>query len=307
MLRQSLRGLAVAAAAALGSPAPAAAVTPVNACADLTKAGETYVLTADITFPLGRAACFVVLADRITLDLNGHTMTGPGAVFDGQVGISDNNQARTSTVVKNGSVRAFEFGLLLQQSTRSTVRGVTASDNVVGMVIGPNSLVKDCTVQRNLQDGIQAGDGVQVEGCLIGGDDATGNAGNGGSGILGGQRMLVTRNTVIGNVGTGIVVDADSTVTHNTASGNEATGIGVGERSLVTHNTANNNSFNGIFTFSARNTVSFNTANANGRNGIDVVCPSTVTNNAASGNGNLNFSFVGACVEKNNTSPPLPN
>src|SRR6185436_18977613 len=62
----------------LGSPAPAAAVTPVAACADLTKAGETYVLTAHIALPPGRAACFVVLADRITLDLNGHTITGPG-------------------------------------------------------------------------------------------------------------------------------------------------------------------------------------------------------------------------------------
>jgi hypothetical protein len=134
MLRQMLRGRAVAVVAAvgLGDPAPAAAVTPVNACTDLTKAGETYVLTGDIPFPPGRAACFVLLADRITLDLNGHTITGPGAVFDGQAGIWDNNQARTLTVVKNGSVRAFEVGLLLQLATRGTVRGVTASDNVVG-------------------------------------------------------------------------------------------------------------------------------------------------------------------------------
>src|SRR4030095_3215838 len=54
MGRQSLRGLTVATMTAitLGSPAPAAAgVTPVNACADLTKAGETYILTAHITLP----------------------------------------------------------------------------------------------------------------------------------------------------------------------------------------------------------------------------------------------------------------
>ena len=40
------------------------------------------------------------------------------------------------------------------------------------------------------------------------------------------------------------------------------------------------------------------------------MCPSTVTNDKASDNGGLNVVFVdfasGPCVEKNNTSPPLP-
>jgi len=196
MLTQRLRILAVA-AVALGSPALAAAVTKVDECADLTKAGETYVLRVDISAGPG-LACFRVLADRITVDLNGHTITGPGAVFNGQVGIWDNNQARTSTVVKNGSVRTFAIGLSLQLSTRSTVRGVTASDNVVGMAIGPNSLVKDCVVQRNGNPGIVTGNAVQVENCLIGGDD---DNENGGFGLVGGQRMLVTRNTASGNGG----------------------------------------------------------------------------------------------------------
>jgi hypothetical protein len=87
----------VAAIAALTlAPAPAAAVTQVNACADLTKAGETYILTGDITSGI---VCFRVLADRITLDLAGHTITGPGT-GGGSVAIWDNNVPRTSTVVK---------------------------------------------------------------------------------------------------------------------------------------------------------------------------------------------------------------
>jgi parallel beta-helix repeat protein len=282
MLRQSLRGLAVA-AAALGSPAPAAAVTPVSACTDLTKAGETYVLTVDIS-SAPDLACFRVLADRITLDLAGHTITGPGTGGPGttSVAIHDSNGTRTSTVVKNGSVTNFEFGIVLNFSSRSTIRGVTTSDNAVGMIIGPTSLVKDCIVQRNVSHGIVTLDGVQVESCLIGGDDN----GNGQYGLIGGQRMLVTRNTASGNGLSGILVGISSTVTHNTANDNRQDGIAVGQKSLVT----------------------INTANDNGDNGIEAVCPSTVTNNQASNNANDNFNLIkllGApdCFDKGNTSP----
>src|SRR5262245_14529179 len=122
MLRQSLRGLAVAAIAAVSlGPAPAAAATPVSACGSLTKAGERYVLTGDI----GAAGnCFLVLADRITVDLAGHTITGPGARTD-STGVGDENQARTLTVVKNGTIKNFGAGIDLRNSTRSTIRNVT--------------------------------------------------------------------------------------------------------------------------------------------------------------------------------------
>ena len=280
MLRQSLRGLAVAAiaAVALGSPAPAAAVTLVAACADLTKAGETYVLTADISSGPG-LVCFRVLADRITLDLAGHTITGPGTGDTGgefgSIGISDGNEAHTLTVVKNGTVTNFQFGIWFNAITRSTIRAVTASDNGLGMVIGMNSLVKDCIVQRNVFEGIVTLDGVQVEGCLLGG--------NGGFGLYGQQRMLVTRNTASGN-SSGILVDISSTVTNNRAFDNEFQGIVVGQKSLVTHNTTNRN----------------------GQYGVYALCPSTVTYNQASDNGYLNFNFIDAgCFDKGNTSPAL--
>src|SRR5580765_4415176 len=134
MLRHSLRGLAVSAIAAFTlAPAPAAAVTLLNGCDALDKAGETYVLTQDIAAT--GDPCFFVDADRITLDLNGHTVTGSGGV-----GIFD-AAARTLTVVKNGTIQAFGLGIDLSSSTRSTIRAVTASDNRLGMSIGPISLV----------------------------------------------------------------------------------------------------------------------------------------------------------------------
>src|SRR5262245_33803090 len=75
MFGQFRRVLAVAAvvAVALG-PDPAAAVTPLNACADLTKTAEVYTLTADIVSNTSDGICFKVLADRITVDLAEHTI-----------------------------------------------------------------------------------------------------------------------------------------------------------------------------------------------------------------------------------------
>ena len=265
MVVDSLRTLAIliVAMCALG-PAPAAAVTLVDSCRTLDKAGETYILTANIN---ANGTCFVVLADRITLDLSGNTITGPG-VGGVSFGVSDNQATtRTSTVVKNGTVTNFVLGIALDGS-RNTVRNVTASGNQVGMAVGINSLVKDCIVQSNFGAGIAAF-GSQVEGCLVGGIDEHGTSlGNSSFGIVMGGRMLVTRNTVIGNGGSGIATSNSGTVavvSHNTVIDNGGDGISVGAGSLVTSNTAN----------------------VNDGDGIRVACPATVTHNTALDNGGL--------------------
>jgi len=287
MVRQSLRALPLGAVVLLSTltlaPARAAAVTPLTDCADLTKAGETYVVTAD-SIDTTNLVCFRVLADRITIDLAGRTITGAGAIQS--VAIWDTGVARISTVVKNGNIRNFGFGIFLSASTRNTVRSVDTSDNGTGMTIGNTSLVKDCTVQRNVSHGIVAGNSVQVEDCYVGGTG--GSDANGGFGVLGGQRMLVTRNRVNGNGEGGIFVGINSTVTHNTANQNNGDGIAVGIRSLVSNNTANNNA----------------------ADGIEAVCPSTITHNTASGNGELNFNLIdigqGNCHFQHNTEGSDP-
>jgi hypothetical protein len=282
MLRRSLRGLAAVGVAAFAlGPAPAAAVTPVSDCADLTKAGETYVVTANVT-ALPDGLCFLILADRITLDLAGHTITGPASgagVIDGA--------ALTSTVVKNGTITGSFIAIDLRFSSRSTVRAVTASNNIdTAMEIGPNSLVKDCVVQRNGSHGIRASDQVQIENCVVGdAEPGAGVDGNGGFGIVGGQRVLVTRTTANGNGGTGIVLGMRSTVSHSTASFNGNDGIAVGQGSLVTRNTADHND----------------------GDGIEAVCPSTITHNTTGANG-LDINLIGTgCVDLHNVrTPPAP-
>ena len=137
MLKISLRTLAAAAIAAFSlGPVAAAAVTPVSACGPLDKAGETYVLTADITLAVSGQNCLIVSAERITIDLAGHTITG--LTTNGGAGISDDSRDRASTIVKNGTITNFGTGIFLNNSSRGTIRNVTTSDNGIGIWIGQN-------------------------------------------------------------------------------------------------------------------------------------------------------------------------
>jgi hypothetical protein len=159
------------------------------------------------------------------------------------VGIFDRNGTRTLTVVKHGIVTNFDIGIVLNSSSRNTIRGVTTSDNGDGMLIGPTSLVKDCIVQGNLQHGIVTGDGVQVEGCLLGGPEGDGNWGgwpHRGSADAGDEEHAS------GNGSSGTLVGISSTVTYKRAFDTGDEGIAVGQKSLVTHNTANGNEGDGI-------------------------------------------------------------
>lgn len=80
------------------------------------------VLDSDLTCP---AEGIVIGADNITLDLNGHTLTGPGLtcspICPGVDGVRVD--VHTGVTIKNGYIAGFVFG----------VRLVDASNNVVGV------------------------------------------------------------------------------------------------------------------------------------------------------------------------------
>src|SRR5262245_49354307 len=57
------------------APAPASAATVLTGCATINTAGE-YVLDDDITVAGG---CFEIAADNVSLDFQGHTITGNGS------------------------------------------------------------------------------------------------------------------------------------------------------------------------------------------------------------------------------------
>jgi hypothetical protein len=115
------------AALAMGSVlvAPAAAQTDVSCGSEIT---ESTTLTHDIGPCPGDG--LIVTASNITLDLNGHTVTGasgsPGS--SEQVGI---RLARvTGVTVQNGEVHQFDGGVAIGGGSGNTVRALNVHDNV---------------------------------------------------------------------------------------------------------------------------------------------------------------------------------
>jgi parallel beta-helix repeat protein len=284
MSMRFVRGPAGAVLAALVTMAwvsGAAAAVPLAACGTLDQFNQTYNLTADLHASGGD--CLVVAADRITINLKGHSIIQDNPTPFG-AGVTDGGIARNLTVVKNGAIIGFVFGIELDSSTRNEVRNVTTEGNILdGIFVGDRSLVKDCTSVDNGLDAILGGDGVrgkervQVQNCEA--------SGNGANGIRVGNRCLVTANTAEENLEDGIATGGSCTVSRNTASDNDDDGIDVGHEG----------EFDG-----SKSLVTANLTDDNFDVGNRVKCPSTVTNNMSSGNGQ-NYLFDGAgCFLSNN-------
>jgi parallel beta-helix repeat protein len=249
---RSIRVLAVAAVAMVTALAGAHRASAdgavfIDSCQTLTDNNTTYKLTTDLT---SCNNCLVVDVSKITIDLQGHSITsecpGVGAA------ITDLGEPFDLIVVKNGSVSGYNVGVRLPASTRVTVLGVTAKGNRggPGIVIGPQGLVKSSEVAGNLL-GIIVGDRSQVQQCNV--------HNNQHEGIKSAGNCLITMNTASANqVGIDLGSGNKCTVSYNTASHNTFAGIrALGTGHLVTHNVAMNNGF------------------------VDYVinCPSDVTNN----------------------------
>ena len=89
LTKNVFRSLTLATLATLAATtwvAEASALTLVSSCPQiLSKVGEMYYLAADLT---AAGSCLTVAADRVTIDLKDHSITGDGtgvAVTDGGV------------------------------------------------------------------------------------------------------------------------------------------------------------------------------------------------------------------------------
>jgi hypothetical protein len=80
------------------------------------------VLDADLVCERGPA--FVIVADGVTLDLGGHTVTGgregPGVVLRGVTG----------STVRNGTIQRFEAGVAVQGGAGNRIEELTVQDNL---------------------------------------------------------------------------------------------------------------------------------------------------------------------------------
>ncbi len=112
----------------------------------------------------------MVAADNITLDLNGHTVSGTKREME-QAGIL--LQGVRGVTVRNGTVRGFDAGVAIEGGSGNTVTRLTVQDNVNDTIesVDPRSIVVDPETgpTREQREQIAAvtclyGDGITVVG-----------------------------------------------------------------------------------------------------------------------------------------------
>lgn len=179
-----------------GAQVTEAAAIPrvITRCQTINVSGS-YVLLRNLT---ATGDCLVLEVDDVTIDLDGHTITGDGTGN----GIWDGDAARQNITIRNGVITNFSTGINLSDvgetpSSRSVVERIRAVQNTfAGIRPGSNSIVKDCIVSDNGNHGIFAREG-----------------------------SLITGNVVNNNNNTGILVICPSNLIGNTATGNGVNNI----------------------------------------------------------------------------------
>jgi parallel beta-helix repeat protein len=159
----------------------------------------TYTVTHDLTYT-GDGAAITLFASPVILDLNGHSLSGPGS-DQGAFGIYV--PSGSGAVIENGAVSGFDFGVLLDLASDAvSVTGITARGNHDGIAV--------------------VGSGCTVSGCLAVGNDAVGIV------VLEGEGNAITGSTAMGNQNGIAVLNADrNTVSGNTSDGNQIAGLTV--------------------------------------------------------------------------------
>jgi hypothetical protein len=127
-------------------------VAPASAQAQVSCGDE---ITRDTTLTQGLGPCpghgLIVTADNVTLDLNGHTITGPhGSDVQEQAGeaVGINLRQVSGVTVQNGEVHNFDAGVAMGGSSGNTVRGMNIHHNINHSALG--GAINDC----NFGDGI---------------------------------------------------------------------------------------------------------------------------------------------------------
>ncbi|MCA1684157.1 MAG: right-handed parallel beta-helix repeat-containing protein, partial [Actinobacteria bacterium] len=145
---------------AAGTPPP----PPTTGCGAVVKVTTT--LTADVGPCVGDG--LIIGADNITLNLNGHTVSGSGPVDGSDAGIRMTNRKGVRLTGPAGStVRGFSAGVAIIGGSGNRVSGLTVADNVgpltdeaifgdgIGVFFSANNTIIDNTITRNgIYDGI---------------------------------------------------------------------------------------------------------------------------------------------------------
>jgi hypothetical protein len=184
---------------------PAWAVTEISFCDEITQPGS-YRITQDLV-SRSSPQCILIDTSNVTLDLQGHTITGDGSASS--KGISNaGNRNSLNIEVGNGSISNFGTGIDL-----STAVGVR---------------VEKVRLLNSVTTGIQVGAGATVASTLV----VNGRENIADNGIRAGQVSIVLDN-LVGGFNNGITAGFGSIVRANNAA---VSGINIVCPSLVSDN-----------------------------------------------------------------------
>jgi parallel beta-helix repeat protein len=227
-------------------------------------------LRTDLVNCVGDA--IVIGADKIKLDLNGHTIDGTGW----GAGVK-NTAGHTGVRIENGTIKEFRTAVELTGASDNRVQGLstTANDEGIALLTSDDNKVERSTASGNDTNIYVVGNGNEVERNAASGSTF-------GEGIVAiGSENDIERNTVTGNAfgillaGTFDVASTDNDVVRNTVTGNSESGI--------------------FLTSANRNQVERNAVSSNGLAGVGFIQPggirleaseeNVITRNAVSENG----------------------
>jgi hypothetical protein len=261
-----LFGIGAAASAQAASP------TPISACPYTISAPGNYTVTKNLT---ASGNCITIAANSITIDLQGHTITGNGVGIG--VGNNSDDFAHQHIIIANGTIRKFDNGISGNIGL-VTIANMTVGDNTGnGINTGNFGTVVDTVASWNGLAGITG------QGGLISGVQADHNAFRGM--VL--QFMVISNSEANDNGDIGIWA-LDSSVLATTAKRNASDGFMlVGDINLIDDSTASGNGGNGISMLDAgggRNSATNNVANNNAEAGFALGCPAHAFGNTAINN-----------------------
>jgi parallel beta-helix repeat protein len=223
----------------------------------------SYVLTDNLVVSDPDLNAIEIVVNDVTLDLNGHTIHGPGTSGSGN-GIRAVN--RYSITIRNGRVWGFgaqgvsvyaDPGNPSEKSAGHMVMDIQALNNRYGGILISAGTVSNCVANSNSMGGIWAYDTALIH-CT-----ANKNTGTAGIEIV---NSSASNCTVNGNTGHGITAFY-STIDNMTANGNGSAGI-YASYSSVANCTVLQNSGAGIFAEKSR--IENNLVSQNKYYGLDI-------------------------------------
>jgi hypothetical protein len=268
-------------------------------------AAGSYYLTANVVGVLGKNG-IEIIADGVTLDLAGFSVTGPGIASGSDVGIIASTKG---FALRNGTIRNWAGGGViaggshasafsdlqiltnglvgLNAGVGATVVHCVADGNTTGIITDLGSVISECSLSDNITGGIQAGYGSVVKDCAV-------------SGTLAGPGIFTVSSSVINcstfQNETGIFVVGSSLVSGCTSVGNSGDGIRASDRCRIVGNLCHGNASTIVGTAGIRCTGTGNTVDGNQLTSNTIglktnQAPNAVIRNFASGN-TANYSVT---------------